>query len=95
MINAELAVRAENEHSLNKLKNHMPEPEHEETKIAFNCECSDLTCEQRVLLTLKEYEKLHNKFSRFVIKKGHEEPKVEKVIASDKSMSIVEKYSLT
>ena len=94
MVNAELAARTSNEQSAEKLKRHIPELELESAKIAFVCECYDQTCEHRILLTLEEYAYLHNKFSHFVIAKGHDEPIVEKVIAEGNSLSIVEKYCL-
>lgn len=95
MINAELAVRTLNERSVEKLKHHIPKTEQNEVEIAFNCECSDLSCEERILLTLEDYENLHDEFSHFIIAQGHNEPKVEKVVEKTKNFSVVEKYSLT
>lgn len=95
MINNELAARYANTENANKLQQHMPKAEHDDAKIAFNCECSDKACDQRILLTLKEYAQLHQNFARFIIVKGHEEPKVEQVVASTPNVSIVEKGALT
>jgi hypothetical protein len=95
MINVELAARANNKNAAKILKNHIPQEEQDSLKIAFNCECSDPDCKQRVLLSLEEYEKLHNDFARFVIAKGHNEPVVEKIEKSGKTVSVVKKYILS
>jgi hypothetical protein len=94
MINNELAVRAQNKISAKKLEHHVPKEEQEGLKIAFSCECADPTCKKHISLTLNEYAKLHKNFACFVIVKGHNEPKVEKVRASNDKISLVDKYSL-
>lgn len=94
MINVELATRASNKHSSSILKHHTPLQQQANLKISFNCECSDPDCQERILLTLKDYEKLHKAIARFVIAKGHEEPKIEKVKRNDKNLSVVDKYAL-
>ena len=94
MINTELAVRASNKRSTELLKHHVPASEQQDLKILFNCECSNPDCRERLSLTLKEYEQLHNKRSRFVIIKGHVEPSVEKVAATGGQLSVVDKYAL-
>lgn len=94
MINIELAARASNKKSTKLLKQHSPQAELDNLKILFNCECSNPDCKERIPLTLKEYELLHTKRARFVIKKGHDEPSVEKVKATGSGMAIVDKYAL-
>jgi hypothetical protein len=94
MINVELAARAKNKKSLKTLKHMTPVSEQDALKIMFNCECSDPYCRDRVAMTLLEYERLHTTIARFVIKKGHLEPSVEAVQASNKTISVVDKYAL-
>ena len=94
MINTELAARAGNKKSSKLLKQHVPASEQVDLKILFNCECSDPDCRERISLTLREYELLHNNRARFVIIKGHVEPSVEKVAATAGQLSVVDKYAL-
>ncbi len=95
MLNNELAVRAINKKSAKALKHHIPRPEQDNLKIAFNCECADPECQERILLTLKDYEKTHRNFARFIVIKDHFEPKVEKVHKTAGRLSIVEKNALS
>ena len=95
MINVEIAARAGNSKAANMLKVHVPKPEQRNLKIAFNCECSDPACKDRIMLTLREYEELHHDFARFIVKNGHAEPKIEHVADQRKDMSIVHKPSLS
>jgi hypothetical protein len=94
MINVELAARAGNKKSRKVLKNHIPREEQQNLKIMFNCECSDPNCQERIPLTLQEYDDIHRSTAHFVIKKDHIEPSVEKVHKSSKNLAIVEKYAL-
>ncbi len=93
-VNAELAARASNKKSASKLKHHIPSEEQDGLKIAFDCECSDPGCKERISLTLKEYDKLHNNFAQFVIARGHSEPAIEKITKKDENKLVVEKYAL-
>ncbi len=72
----------------------MPAEEQKALKILFNCECSDALCVDRISLTLKEFDEMHNSKARFVIKKDHIEPSVEKIHKSSKQVTIVEKFAL-
>lgn len=94
MINAELVVRSRNVQSKNVIKRHTPTEFQPNLIIDFLCECSDLTCDERVPLTLEQYEKHHDQATHFVIVKGHEEPKVEKVHKHADGIAVVEKYAL-
>lgn len=94
LINNELAARALNKKSLKLLKHHVPADEQAGLKILFNCECASDDCEDRIALTLAEYNQLHTNAARFVIVKDHVEPSVEKVHSSNDDISVVEKYAL-
>ena len=94
MINIELAERAHNTKVANMLQHHVPKQEQKDLAIAFNCECSDPHCEERIMLTLDEYQELHQKHSHFFVVKGHEEPIVEAVTKDKDEVLVVDKYAL-
>lgn len=95
LINAELAVRSFNTKAKNILKAHTPKGSQSDLVIAFHCECSDENCQERVPLTLRQYEKLHAHKAYFVLAKGHDEPAVEKVKAKAHGFAVVEKEALS
>jgi hypothetical protein len=95
MINVELAARANNRRSSKLLKHHTPKAEQAGLKILFNCECADPNCHERILLTLTEYERLHENHAQFVILKTHFAPKVEQVTHAGKDVAVVEKFALS
>lgn len=94
MINAELAARHTNTKTKDVLRDHIPKEHQPGLRIDFACECADSSCAERVPLTLLEYEKLHNDPARFVICKGHEVAKIEKVHKETINSLVVEKYAL-
>jgi hypothetical protein len=94
LINAELAARSLNTKAKNLLKKHTPKTEQDGLMIEFYCECSDENCQERVALTLDQYEKFHQDKALFVLAKGHEEPKVEAAVTKQPDFTIVEKYAL-
>ena len=95
LINAELATRSFNTKAKNILKRHTPKKSQPGLVIAFQCECSNEQCQERVPLTLEQYEEIHKHKAYFVLAKGHEEPKVEKVKLKSGSFSVVEKEALS
>lgn len=60
-------------------------------RLRFYCECSDLTCVERIELSAEEYENLHRSNRRFVLKPGHEAPNVERVVQHHSDYVVVEK----
>ena len=94
LINAELAARSFNSKAKDIIESHNPEGSVSDLIIEFQCECSDETCQERVPLTPKQYERIHSKSSRFVLAKGHEEPRVERVKINRADFTIVEKPAL-
>lgn len=62
--------------------------------LEFNCECFDKTCEERVVLSIEEYQNIHKRGDRFVIWKNHDLSAIEKVIARKNNYAIVEKFAL-
>ena len=93
-INAELAVRAANQRAKEAIEAHTPKEEQARLKIDFYCECSNESCQERISLTLEDYEKLHDEQSKFVIAPGHITPSIEKVTKTRRSLQVVDKYAL-
>jgi hypothetical protein len=46
----------------------------------FVCECSDQACTERVEATLEEYEDVRAHPTRFLLRPGHEDTRVEQVV---------------
>jgi len=55
------------------------------------CECPDQTCTERVELPLEQYEEVREQPTRFVVRPGHEDPSVGKVVEWHRGFEIVEK----
>lgn len=94
LIKNELLARRANHKIKRVLREHTPATEQPKLKINFYCECSQAGCRQRVPLTLDQYEKLHADKSHFVLAKGHETKKIEKVVKKTSKIEVVEKYAL-
>ena len=64
------------------------------TSTEFVCECADQTCTDRVEATLEEYEDVRSKPTRFLLRPGHEDTRVEQVVATrGKRHAVVEKFN--
>jgi hypothetical protein len=46
----------------------------------FVCECSDQSCTERLEATLDEYEGVRNDATHFLLRPGHEDTRVERVL---------------
>ena len=57
----------------------------------FVCECPDVSCVERVALTLAEYEAVRQDARRFLVAPGHQVPEIEHLVAGEESVSVVEK----
>lgn len=95
MLNVEIAARAANRNSTKILKRHIPKEEQSSLKLAFTCECADPDCQDRIMLTLHEYDDLHKNHARFVVAKDHVAPNIESVKEDKQGIAIVEKYALS
>lgn len=58
----------------------------------FFCECSDVSCMERVSLTLLEYEHIRAEPTRFVVKKNHVVPEIEHVVETVPDHMVIEKH---
>lgn len=54
-----------------------------ELSLSFVCECSDENCEEKILLTVNEYESIRHTDRDFIIKPGHEQKDIEAVVWHD------------
>jgi hypothetical protein len=68
----------------------------DETLFEFLCECgaSDgeaAACEERVLMTVNEYDQVRSEDDRFVLYPGHESDSLESVVARTERYVIVDK----
>ena len=61
----------------------------------FMCECDDQACVDRIEIPLDEYEHVRDKSTRFVLKPGHENESVERVVEREPEYRIVEKFNRT
>jgi hypothetical protein len=68
----------------------------EETLFEFLCECGgghdgDVGCEERVEMTIREYEAVRSQDDRFALHPGHEQDALESVAARNERFVIVDK----
>jgi hypothetical protein len=57
----------------------------------FVCECADLTCIERIAMTVGEYEEIRAHPARFAVRHGHFSPEAERIIEQRSGYTIVEK----
>jgi hypothetical protein len=55
------------------------------------CECPDQTCTARVELPLEQYEEVREEATRFLVKPGHEDDSVARVVERHRGYDVVEK----
>lgn len=60
-------------------------------RVAFVCECGDRQCTHRVDTTLDEYEDVRAAPNRFLVVDGHEDERIEEVVAERPGHNVVEK----
>ena len=58
----------------------------------FVCECGEQACTERVPATLDEYERVRADGRRFLIRPGHENERIERVVERRSRFSVVEKF---
>jgi hypothetical protein len=62
-------------------------------RAEFVCECSDQACTERVSASLDEYERARSDGTHFLLRPGHEDRRVERVVEQSGSrLAIVEKF---
>lgn len=63
-----------------------------EEPLHFYCECADENCRKRIRIILKEYKKLHDNRSRFIVIPGHNVLGLEKIVRRKAEYWVVEKF---
>jgi hypothetical protein len=65
-----------------------------ETPYEFICECAAVGCFEQLVLTLREYEAVRVDATHFLVKRGHEDLAVERVVSSHAGYFVVEKQGV-
>ena len=65
------------------------------TETEFVCECEDRSCTHRLEASLDEYERVRAHPTHFLLAPGHENDRVERVVARRGHYWIVEKFERT
>jgi hypothetical protein len=60
--------------------------------IEFICECGREGCVEQVPLTVAEYEAVRARPTRFLLKPGHWQSEVERVVEQNERFAVVEKH---
>jgi hypothetical protein len=58
----------------------------------FVCECGEQACTERVPATLDEYERVRADGARFLVRRGHEDKRIERVVETRGRFTVVEKF---
>ena len=61
-------------------------------EYGFFCECSEVSCTERVMLTLAEYAHIRDEPTRFVVKNNHVVREIEHVVEAVPDHMVVEKH---
>jgi hypothetical protein len=68
----------------------------ESDSAEFVCECADQDCIDRVEATLEEYEHVRSDGTQFLLRPGHEDTRVERVVERRGArLAIVRKFNAT
>lgn len=62
------------------------------TPVPFLCECSDLGCTEIIRLSLADYGAARAHTGAFILVSGHDDERVERVIAQDDGYVLVAKF---
>jgi hypothetical protein len=61
-------------------------------RYEFLCECSDLGCTEKVIVTLAEYAHARADPTRFIVVKGHVTREIEHVVEAARDHVVIEKH---
>jgi hypothetical protein len=56
------------------------------------CECGDLTCQERLVVPISEYEAVREDSTLFLVLPGHEKPFAEDVVRAAAAFKVVRKH---
>jgi hypothetical protein len=65
-----------------------------EEEVPFVCECGNPDCTAPIEISIEVYERIHERDDRFVVKRGHVSPEVERVVDEAGRYLVVEKLAL-
>jgi hypothetical protein len=57
----------------------------------FYCECDDSSCYERVEVPLVDYEEVRGESTHFIVRAGHENERVERIVARRGRYAVVDK----
>lgn len=60
--------------------------------MSFNCECDEKGCEEIIMMSSEEYQRVHRKTKQFVVVPPHVRLDIEEVTASFHNFVLVEKF---
>ncbi len=60
----------------------------------FFCECSTATCSDRIRLTIGRYDAIHAQPQDYIVRPGHQDREVERVVESEPGYLVVRKLVL-
>jgi hypothetical protein len=66
----------------------------QDERVPFVCECDDASCAHAVVMHLDEYEQAVTPPDQFVVRPGHEDPAVERIVERHDEYIIVSKPDL-
>ena len=78
------------------IEDHNPQLIRDEAGLLyFKCECSDENCEERIAITLENFQTIHTDRDTFIVMPDHEVDLIEKVILITDTYSVVKKNNST
>jgi hypothetical protein len=89
VVKNELAFRAHNERR-RELELEIGDADSDDA-VPFVCECGLPDCAAPIELSIEEYEQVHAQPNRFIVRRGHELPRYERVVGEVGGYRIVEK----
>jgi len=69
----------------------MVDDEDEDDQAPFLCECSLLSCAERLPVDVATYAEAHDGPDRFMVLPGHEIPEIERIVTRQPAFLVVEK----
>jgi hypothetical protein len=64
-----------------------------EEPVPFLCECSKLDCMETIRLPLATYRETRARGDVFIVREGHDDPKVERMVGTVADYTLVEKFA--
>lgn len=61
--------------------------------LRFTCECSNEDCHEAVELSVADYEEVRKNPKRFIIRPGHQQPDIERVVLAE-GYAVTEKHEI-